>query len=136
MDSIWSFIDAELDRAGVVNLDELIDHYAIFSGIDWILGKENPWDYVDVSEPEFEMRSALEFVRSDLTPHQLERLAFWDGKYRMWRDDGILYSRYKDAVAAGGNRHFWRDERAWASEWLGRSIPRDHWWFWPPDGDD
>ena len=76
------------------------------------------------------MRSALEFIRPELSPSQIKFLVLWDKRFNEAVKKGIFYSLY---AAASGYRFTWEDARKEASEMLGRTIPRSHWWFWPPE---
>lgn len=112
------------------SLDGLIRRYREMVGFDWIGAKENPWDYSGVEFPEFETRSALEFIRPELTEYQLLVLNEIDSIYKEWITEGIFYERYREAW---GDRFTWQGERNDIAEELGRSIPKSHWWLWPPE---
>lgn len=78
---------------------------------------------------ESELRSALEFIRPELTDKQLAILSKIDELYLDWISQGKFYKRYLDAQ---GRRFTWQSELEYVSELLGRSIPKSHWWLWPP----
>lgn len=132
MDKVHAYIKDEIEfhSTGEASLDKLIERYREMIGFDWIYEKENPWDYRDVEFPELELRSALEFVRPELTEKQLAVLAEIDGFYQDWIRMDIFYTRYREAQ---GGRFTWQSERDYVSEQLGRSIPKSHWWLWPPE---
>jgi hypothetical protein len=111
------------------NWDETFAVCRNLAGFDWINKRENPWDWCDVESSELEMRSAMEFLRPELSPQQLAILEEWDARYRGWRDEGIFFKRYRDAQGA---RFTWCDERGYAEALFGLTIPPSHWWYWPP----
>ncbi|MDO5562796.1 MAG: hypothetical protein Q4F74_04205 [Synergistaceae bacterium] len=131
MDRVHEFLKGEIEFHNHGTLDKMLAWYAAWAGSSWIPPLNPPYDtYRDVDSSELEVRSALEFIRSELTPPQLKSLAEWDGLYCKWRDEGIFFKRYRDAQ---GGRFTWEDERAFGEEELGRKIPKSHWWYWPPD---
>lgn len=130
MDKLREFIRKEMDMMKATTLDELLTFYADISGFDWMTPREAPEDYRDAYYSELEMRSTFEFLRPELSEEQLSTLYRWDEKYRQWRDEGVFFHRYRDAQ---GGRFTWQNERAYAEDLLGRTIPKSHWWYWPPD---
>lgn len=109
-------------------MDMLLEHSYDIAGFDWISSKES-WA-VDVHFPELEVRSALEFIRAELTEYQLSILDKIDAQYKKWINERIFYDRYS---GASGGSFTWQGERDEIAETLGRSIPKSHWWLWPPE---
>lgn len=109
-------------------MDMLLEHTYDMAGFNWIC-HENPWE-AEIEFPELDIRSALEFIRPELTEYQLSILDKIDAQYKEWIAEGIFYDRYK---GASGGRFTWQGEREDLAEELGRSIPKSHWWFWPPE---
>lgn len=130
MGTLREFIRKEMDMMKATTLDELLAFYADVSGFDWMTPRESPDDYRDAYYSELEMRSAFEFLRPELSGPQRSDLDRWDAKYRQWRDEGVFFHRYRDAQ---GGRFTWKEERADAEKVLGRIIPKNHWWYWPPE---
>lgn len=133
MDTVRAFIDEVMELYGFNNWDDTFQSAYELSGFDWIDARENDWDWRDVESEELEMRSALEFLRPELSPPQLEILEKWDAKYRDWRDEGIFFERYAEAHRS--SKWSWQRQREYAEKTLGRIIPRSHWWYWPSDED-
>lgn len=131
MDKVRAFIDETIAFYNCANLDEAILESYKMTGFDWIDARENDWDWRDVESMEFETRSALEFIRPELTPSQLALLDKWDETYQEWHDEGIFFKRY--AEANRGHKWSWKGEREFAAKILGRTIPKSHWWYWPPE---
>lgn len=111
-------------------MDGIVDRYREMAGFDWMWEKDNPWDYRSVHFPELETRSALEFIRPMLTPRQLTVLDEIDVRYQEWIEQGVFYKRYRDAW---GGRFTWAGYREELQQRFGRSMPRSHWWLWPPE---
>ena len=130
MDSVHKFLSEEMDSYGLKTVDELATLIYGGAGFDWIRDKENDWDYVFVEHLELEVRSTLEFIRLELSPTALSILDKWDALYKEWLAKGIFFERYADA---SGGLFTWQRERERAAEWLNRSIPKSHWWYWPPE---
>ncbi len=130
MDPAHKYLNEEMDSYGLKTVDELATLIYEGAGFDWIRDKVNDWDYLDNHYSELEVRSALEFIRPELPPSTLATLDKWDTLYKEWVAKGIFYERY---AKIGGWRFSWEREREHAKEWLGRSIPKSHWWFWPPE---
>jgi len=131
VDKVRVFIDGVMDLYKRPNWDETLEHCLELVGFDWMREKAFENDILEVHSEEFEMRSALEFLRPELNVLQLGILEKWDALYRKWRDEGVLYTRYEAAEI--GSRGMWQEERAYAEKRLGRKIPPSHWWYWPPD---
>ena len=131
MDTVRAFIDEVMELYNCKNWDETIASSFGLTGFDWIDPRENDWDWRDVESDEFVMRSALEFLRPELNPYQLEILGKWDDLYKEWRNEGIIYERYE--AANRSPKWSWQYEQEYAEETLGRKIPKEHWWYWPPD---
>lgn len=134
MDTVRAFIDEVMELYSCKNWDETIATCFDLTGFDWIDPRENDWDWRDVESDEFTMRSALEFLRPELNPYQLEILGKWDDLYKEWLDEGIIYERYE--AANRGPKWSWQSEREYAAKTLGRTIPKSHWWYWPPGEDE
>ena len=130
MDTVHNFLNQRKDSYIKDSLDGLISFVYGNIGWEWIQDTENPWDVVIVCYMELEIRSALEFIRQELTEEQRAILDEWDKTYREWIKQGIFYERYAEA---SGGRFRWKDTREEAKELLGRAIPPSHFWFWPPD---
>lgn len=73
-------------------------------------------------------RSAIEFVRADLTPDQqaeLDRVdEFWRAHATDFNKDFALVHAFSDMKTA--MKGWIKDSRDQAPE-----IPRSHWWWWP-----
>lgn len=128
MDKAHAYIKEMIDFEGYEDLDGLIQRYYEMAGFTWMVEAEE--EFKDVQFPEFELRSALEFVRPELTDKQLVILSKIDELYQEWISQDKFYKRYLDAH---GDRFTWQSERDYVSEQLGRSIPKSHWWLWPPE---
>lgn len=140
MDKVHAFIEEVRDLYACSSLDDVIARSHELVGFDWLephtgtgVGDGGSADYYDVESSEFEMRSALEFIRPELTAAQLAILEEWDAYYREKIAEGVFYKRYE---AAQGGRFTWESERDFAAKALGRTIPKSHWWYWPPEGED
>lgn len=130
MDKIYAFIKEEKKCHKKESLDDLIQWYSEWAGFPWLTEDLPEQELRIVEAPELEMRSALEFIRPELSPSQIKFLDSWDKRFNEAVKKGIFYSLY---AAASGYRFTWEDARKEASEMLGRTIPRSHWWFWPPE---
>lgn len=130
MDKVHAYIKEEIEfhSTGQASLDELIERYYEMAGFTWM--EEAEEEFKDVQFPELELRSALEFICPELTDKQLAVLSKIDELYREWISQDKFYKRYRDAQ---GGRFTWQSEREYVSEQLGRTIPRSHWWLWPPE---
>lgn len=138
MDKVHAFIEEIKELYRCKTLDEVIATSHKLVGFDWLephlgdsVGKGGSADYYDVESSEFEMRSALEFIRPELTPSQLAVLEKWDTYYKEKIAEGVFYSRYERAAIP--SHWSWQKERESTEEDLGRKIPESHWWYWPPD---
>ena len=129
MDKIYAFIEEEKKCRQKKTLDQLIQWYSYWSGSPWIIEDLPEQELKIVEAPELEMRSALEFIRPELSQSQVELLDSWDKRFNEAVKKGTFYDLY---AAASGYRFTWEDARKEASAMLGRTIPRSHWWFWPP----
>lgn len=128
MDRVHEYLQSEMNLHNFRTLDNMIAWYATWAGTSWIHKYDDPAVFQDVEDPELEVRSALEFIRPELTPAQLESLNVWDQKYLKWREEGVFYRRYREV---SGPKFSWQDERNSGETELGRSIPKSHWWYWP-----
>lgn len=127
MDRVHSEIKEDMDLRNKKTFTEWLAWYAEWAGTSW--GSEGlPDELRFVEEPDLEMRSAVEFMRPELSPEQLVLLKVWDDRYTKWRSEGTFFSNYE--LANGSN---WERERREAAENLGRLIPFSHWWYWPPE---
>ncbi len=138
MDGVRAFIEEIRELYQCKTLDDVIECSYGLVGFDWLephtgdgVGEGGSADYYDVESSEFEMRSALEFIRPELTHSQLVTLDEWDGYYKEKIAEGVFYERY--AAASFGWNGTWESEREFAAKTLGRPIPTSHWWYWPPD---
>ena len=130
MDTVRAFVNEVMELYNCKDWDEVFTACWNKVGFDWIDARENDWDWRAVESDEFEMRSALEFLRPELSPTQLAILEKWDNQYKDWRDEGILYERYQAANRSA--KWSWAHQREYAGETLGLTIPKSHWWYWPP----
>lgn len=130
MDGVHLYLKEHIEEMKYVDLDGLIDRYREMIGFDWTIKKENPWDFRMVQFPELEVRSALEFIRPELTERQISLLNEIDRIYKGWIDEGIFYKSYQDS---SGGKFSWQRGRQYTEELLGRSIPKSHWWLWPSE---
>jgi hypothetical protein len=92
-----------------------------------------PWERL-AHYPELELLSAFEFLRPELSEEELQIVEDWRNLYARWRDEGIFFERYGQTASRA--KYSWEAERKDAETELGRSIPRTHWWFWPPSESD
>ncbi len=99
------------------------------SGIFWLTDEHPPW-MREMDFDELEIRSALEFLRPELTARQIGYLEAWTAVWQTLREDGTFHRRVKEVL---GGRLSWPAYRKEVEEALGRPIPRSHWWFWPPE---
>lgn len=111
-----------------VTIDGVIARYSEMVGFNWINATKD--DDGLVHFPELETRSALEFIRLELTAEQVAVLDDIDTIYKRWIERGVFYKQYSNAW---GGRFTWQGERDDIAEVLGRSIPKSHWWLWPPE---
>ena len=139
MDKVRAFIEEIRDLYKCETFDDVIECSHNLVGFDWLelhtgdgVGEGGSADYYDVESSEFEMRSALEFIRLELTSSQLDILGKWDAYYKEKIAEGVFYDRYK---AAHGGRFTWKRARESAEKTLGKPIPKSHWWYWPPEED-
>jgi hypothetical protein len=112
---------------------ELLEHIATVSGTFWIEDDLEPWERMN-DWPELELLSAFEFLRPELSGKERQILDGWIAKYTKWSEQGIFPQRYDDTVCRA--KYSWEAERKDAETELGRSIPKSHWWFWPPSESD
>lgn len=131
MDSVHKYLSRKMNSYnGLDTIEDLAKFMYGSAGFDWINDKINDWDYFNNYYPEFEVRSALEFIRPELPSSVLAILDEWDTLYKEWIAKGIFYQRYAEV---GGWRFTWENARSDATEMLGRAIPRSHFWYWPPE---
>lgn len=129
MDKIYAFVNEEKKCRKRETLDDLIQWYSDWSGFPWLI-EDSPEELKIVEALELEMRSALEFIRPELSPSQIKMLDSWDKRFSEAVKKEAFYNLY---AAASGYRFTWEGARKDASDMLGRTIPRSHWWFWPPE---
>ena len=129
MDMIHKEIQEDMELRNMRSFTEWLKWYADWAGSSWG-DKGIPDSARIVDAPELEMRSAVEFIRPELTPVQLDVLKEWDKKFTALRNAGIFYRNYE----LGCLYHCeWKREREDAAKYLGRTIPFTHWWYWPPE---
>ncbi|WP_352426333.1 hypothetical protein, partial [Aminomonas paucivorans] len=97
------------------------------SGMFWLEDEINSWER-DMDFDELEIRSALEFLRPELTARQISYLEAWDAMWQEFRTRGVFHQRVQESY---GGRFTWEAYRRETEEELGRPIPKSHWWFWP-----
>ena len=129
MDRVFAEIKEDMELRNMQSFTEWLAWYSEWAGLSWC-SEGLPDDQRFVEEPELEMRSAVEFMRPELTIGQLKLLKVWDDRYAAWRAAGVFYRNY---AIGSPCRCDWQREREDAAENLGRVIPFSHWWLWPPE---
>ncbi len=127
MDRVHAEIKDDMEMRHKKDFSEWLAWYADGAGVSWC-SEGIPDKLRIVDAPDLVMRSAVEFIRPELTEEQLNLLKVWDGRYSEWRKSGVFYTNYEKGCLYSCD---WEDERETASKHLGRSIPKSHWWYWP-----
>lgn len=125
---LWAMIYDQMEVwQSVQTIDDFIER-AWGETEAWLTVETAP-DETFLAFDDFPTRSALEFLRPQLSAPQTVLLNGWTAFWQEYRDKGLFYKRVRGAF---GRRFTWPSFRAEGEEELGRKIPRSHWWYWPP----